>query len=168
MFNEVNEAITADDELIGMSAYIGTKLVTARPMRLTDYNMLKGWKTPDNMEDTDGYFIRYPDGYTSWCPDKQFIEAYRLVDGLSFGLALEAMKKGYKVARTGWNGKDMFCFLVPGSEFKVNRPPLLGIYPEGTTINYRPHIDMKDASGAIGTWLASQTDMLTDDWFIVE
>ena len=71
---------------------------------------------------------------------------------------------GYKVAREGWNGKDMFIFLVPGSTFKVNRPPLLGIYPEGTEIQYHGHIDMKTAQGYVVPWLASQADLLTDDW----
>lgn len=88
-------------------------------------------------------------------------------EGLDFGRALEFLKAGMKVARKGWNGKGMFLFLVPGSTFKVNRAPLLGIYPEGTEINYCPHIDMKTADGSIVPWLASQTDVLADDWEIV-
>ena len=84
-----------------------------------------------------------------------------------FGEALRLLKCGCKVARTGWNGKGMFIFLVPGSTFKVNRPPLLGIYPEGTEIKYHAHIDMKTATGEIVPWLASQTDVLAEDWTIV-
>ncbi len=87
---------------------------------------------------------------------------------LNFGDALMLLKSGQKVARLGWNGKGMFLFLVPGSVFKVNRPPLLGIYPEGTEINYCPHIDMRTADGKIVPWLASQTDVLAEDWVIVE
>lgn len=86
----------------------------------------------------------------------------------SFGSAVAALKQDYKVARSGWNGKGMFLFLVPGSTFKVNRAPLLGIYPEGTEINYCPHIDMKTADGSIVPWLASQTDVLAEDWMTVE
>jgi len=86
---------------------------------------------------------------------------------MNFGQALEALKTGYKVAREGWNGKGMFIFLVPGSTFQVNRPPLLGIYPEGTTIDYRPHIDMKTADGKVVPWVASQSDLLEDDWMMV-
>lgn len=85
----------------------------------------------------------------------------------SFADALHAVKKGSKIARMGWNGKGMFLFLVPGSTFKVSRPPLLGIYPEGTEINYCPHIDMRTADGKIVPWLASQTDLLADDWVIL-
>jgi len=61
----------------------------------------------------------------------------------------------------------MFLFLVSGSTFKVNRPPLLGIYPEGTEINYHAHVDMKTADGQIVPWLCSQTDMLAEDWELI-
>lgn len=86
---------------------------------------------------------------------------------MNFGDALAALKDGKKVSRSGWNGKSMFLFLVQGSEFVVNRPPLLGIYPEGTKIKYCPHIDMKTADGSIVPWLASQTDVLAIDWDIL-
>jgi hypothetical protein len=85
----------------------------------------------------------------------------------SFSEALIHLKTGKKVARQGWNGKGMFLFLVNGSTFQVNRPPLLGIYPEGTTIHYHAHIDMKTADDMVVPWLCSQTDMLANDWNIV-
>lgn len=85
----------------------------------------------------------------------------------SFSVALENLKNGAKCARAGWNGKSMFVFLVPGSTFKVNRPPLLGIYPEGTLIEYHAHIDMKTADGKIVPWLASQMDLFAEDWSVV-
>ena len=87
---------------------------------------------------------------------------------MNFGNAVEMLKLGSKVARQGWNGKGMFLFLVPGSTFIVNRPPLLGIYPEGTEINYCPHIDMRTADRKIVPWLASQTDVLAEDWVIID
>ncbi len=87
---------------------------------------------------------------------------------LAFSAALEAVKAGNLVSRQGWNGKGMFIFLVPGSTFKVNRAPLLGIYPEGTTVNYHAHIDMKTADNKIVPWLASQTDILAEDWGVLE
>ena len=86
---------------------------------------------------------------------------------LNFSEALIALKAGKRVARAGWNGKGMFLFLVAGSTFKVNRPPLLGIYEEGTEINYHAHIDMKTADGQVVPWLASQTDVLADDWMVL-
>jgi hypothetical protein len=86
---------------------------------------------------------------------------------MDFGQALDLLRSNKKVSRENWNGKGMFIFLVPGSEFKVNRPPLLGIYPEGTMIKYHSHIDMKTADNMIVPWLASQTDVLAEDWMEV-
>ena len=85
---------------------------------------------------------------------------------MNFGQALEALKSNLKVCRNGWNGKGMFLFLVPGSTFLASRPPLLGIYPEGTEIRYHAHVDMKTATGEIVPWLCSQSDMLAEDWEI--
>ena len=87
---------------------------------------------------------------------------------MDFGQALAAIKTGKKVTRAGWNGNDMFLFLVPGSTFTVNRAPLLGIYPEGTQIQYHAHIDMKTAQGYVVPWLASQADLLSEDWILVD
>ena len=161
-----------------MNTYIGTKLVRAVSMTRAAYNELRNWTLPaDENGDDEGYLVEYLDGgeanhpqyigYVSWSPKEQFENAYRETLGMNFGLAVEALKKGHCVTRHGWNGKDMFLFLVNGSEFKVNRKPLLGIFEEGTDITYRPHIDMKTADGSIVPWLASQADVLSDDWFIV-
>ena len=87
---------------------------------------------------------------------------------MDFSFALFALKEGNKIAREGWNGKGMFLFLVQGSTFQVNRAPLLGIYPEGTTVNYQPHIDMKTADNSVVPWVASQSDLLAEDWVLVE
>lgn len=83
---------------------------------------------------------------------------------MNFSDALNALKRGERVAREGWNGKGMFLFLVPGSVFAVNREPLLSILGEGTRVEYHAHIDMKTAQGYVVPWLASQADLLSDDW----
>ena len=117
-----------------------------------------------------GYYVHYLDGYTSYSPAEAFESGYSIVSpdsGMSFGKAIKLMHNGYRVARRGWNGKGMFIFLVPGSRFLVNKPPLLGIYDEGTPINYQPHIDIRTAKGAIVPWFASQSDVLAIDWFLV-
>lgn len=87
--------------------------------------------------------------------------------GMTFSEALDLLKQGAKVARAGWNGKGMFVFLVPGSEFEVNRAPLLGIYPAGARVKYHAHVDMKTADGQVVPWLCSQTDLLAEDWMAV-
>lgn len=90
------------------------------------------------------------------------------VNTMDFASALRALKTdGALIARQGWNGKGMFLFLVDGSKFKVNRAPLDKIFSEGTEISYRPHIDMKTVNGEIVTWVASQSDLLADDWFVI-
>lgn len=129
--------------------YYGTKRITA-------------WE--EYQDGFPGYAVKYSDGYTSWSPQDVFEAAYKPISAMNFGHALAAVKAGRRVARAGWKGKGMFIFLVPGSTFKVNRPPLLGIYPEGTSVDYQSHIDMRTADGAIVPWLASQTDMLSSDW----
>lgn len=87
---------------------------------------------------------------------------------LSFSGALHELKQGKKVAREGWNGKGMFVFLVPGSTITVSEGrPLSAHMPVGSEVKYLPHIDMKTVDGAVVPWLASQTDLLAEDWCVV-
>lgn len=85
----------------------------------------------------------------------------------SFGCAMADLQDGKRVARLGWNGKGMWLFLVPGSTFKVNRKPLLGIFEEGHEVVYSSHVDMRTATGEIVPWLASQSDIQATDWVVV-
>lgn len=87
---------------------------------------------------------------------------------MTFSEALTLVKNGHRIAREGWNGKEMFLFFVPGSKFKVNREPLLGIYPEGTEIEYHGHIDLKTAQGYVVPWTPSQPDVLAEDWAVLD
>lgn len=89
-------------------------------------------------------------------------------ESFGIGRAVKLMTQGRGVCRPSWNGKDMFVFLVPGSTFQVNRAPLLGIYPEGTTINYHSHVDMRTADGTIVPWVCSQSDLLAIDWQLAD
>lgn len=118
--------------------YIGTKIVTA---------------FPQDKDSIPGYGVIYADGYTSWSPKEVFKEAFRAIEQegqvLTFGDALAMLKLSKKVARAGWNGKGMFIFLVPSSVFSVSRPPLLGIYPEGTVIRYPAHVNIKTTNEMI-------------------
>lgn len=85
-----------------------------------------------------------------------------------FSEALAWIKIGGRAARRGWNGRDQFIFLVPGSRFTVDRAPLLGIYPAGEVVNYLQHIDMRTSAGDVVPWLASQSDLLAEDWYVVD
>lgn len=93
-----------------------------------------------------------------------FIENYEfgLDDGgefMNFGDALEILKMGGRVARKGWNGKDMFLERVDPYDNKQFR--LTETDPAGT---FLPWIGMKTADNGFVPWLASQTDMLAEDW----
>lgn len=85
---------------------------------------------------------------------------------MDFGMALEAMKMGKKVARKGWNGKDMFLFLAEDIEFHTYADLSCVKHLEGELT--QPAIVMKTAGDkfCVG-WLASQTDMLAEDWLVV-
>jgi len=167
------------NEKTTMKSYIGTKQIEAMPMTRGDYNKHRGWTIPADENPADeGYLVRYPDGYISWSPKNIFEEAYRECCNMTLGLALEALKKGHKVSRHGWNGKGMYLYLVSGrmvdKENLVNEASRIlpndeeAMHHTGTA-QFLPHIDMRTANGDVCVgWLASQTDMLADDWEIVE
>jgi hypothetical protein len=76
----------------------------------------------------------------------------------SFGQALEAVKSGKKIARHGWNGKGLWIEIQrPDVNSKMTLPYLFLNYPS----------DSQNTPGARVPWLASQTDILADDWVIV-
>jgi hypothetical protein len=166
--------------------HIGTKMINAQPMTRQAYNDLRGWTLPaDENPSDEGFLVEYLDGgtpnvpgfdgYVSWSPKDVFDRAYHPTSAMSFGDAVVMLKAGKKVARSGWNGKGMWLAYTPGSEFapefakaghaaahRAKEAP-------GENVRLLPHIDMRAADGSmvIG-WLASQTDMLADDWTLVE
>jgi len=90
---------------------------------------------------------------------------------MDFGEALKELKDGNRVAREGWNGKDMFIYLSKGRKIEHEDlvPGIEEILPEKDVYKINPRIDMKAADGSIVIgWLASQTDMLAEDWVVVE
>ena len=150
-----------------MQKYIGTKIIEAVPaIRKGGKVYEEGWPIPKSMDPTEeGYKVRYPDGYESWSPKDVFEEAYRPTDCMSFGLAIEAMKKGKKVARRGWNGKNQHIELATRISYMT---------ADGTFVNVEHEAIGNKAIAFCGTsgvqmgWLASQADMLADDWEVVE
>lgn len=81
-----------------------------------------------------------------------------------FSTALDMIREGKKVGRKEWKNVR-YVFLVDGSKFTVNRAPLNKMFPEGTEVTYRAHIDMVGADGTIGTWSPSMVDILALDWY---
>lgn len=171
-----------------MTMMIGTKMLKAAAMTRADYCAYRGWDLPENeIGADDGYLVEYTDGgepnhpdhegYISWSPADVFHKAYRPVQGLTFGMAIEAMKAGKRAARAGWNGKGMWVAYTPGSTFPVAvaKPGHAAFHraqeiadPHANVI-LLPHFDMRAADGSIVVgWLASQTDMAAEDWHVLD
>lgn len=160
-----------------MKKYIGTKEIKAKPMTRGEYNIFRGWKIPEDESPADeGFLVEYSDGYISWSPKKVFEEAYRECDHMTFGLAIEALKKGKKVARKGWNGKGMYLWLLPEAKIKkewCRDERLLECFGDKEellclgSIRMYTH-DSSDREAVLTGWLTSQSDMLSEDWYIVE
>lgn len=150
-----------------MKQYIGTKLIEAEPAYRVDGKTVQPttWPIPEGSKAEEGYAVRYPDGYMSWSPKAVFEEAYRPTDNLNFGLAIEAAKKGKKISRAGWNGKGQYVQLATCISYTD---------PAGAVVNAEHKAIGNQALAFVGTsgvqmeWLASQADMLADDWTIVE
>lgn len=167
-----------------MKKFLGTKLIVATPMTRQEYNDYRGWELPADEKDLAqeaGMLVEYVDGgranderhvgYISWSPLDVFNNSYRQVsNGLTFGEALEAMKIGKKVGRQGWNGKGMYLYLVQEGRYppttKAGRA-IAVMQPDGL-VPYAPYIAMKTAQHYVVPWLASQTDMIGEDWEVID
>lgn len=84
----------------------------------------------------------------------------------SFSEALVLLKRGFKVQRKGWNGKGMYLSVVKATEYQVDNHnlPLNLQAADGNVQNLLPWIGMKTADNYFVPWLASQTDILAEDW----
>lgn len=104
---------------------------------------------------------------------------YDVLPTVDFGVALRALQESERVARRGWNGKGMWLTLWPGGVFNFDESlfahtPQLKRYAEGLAIVQSPAVAvgptvvMKTADGSlVFGWLASQADMVADDWVIL-
>jgi hypothetical protein len=141
-----------------MEKYLGVKIVDAEPMCEFDFlNFSDKGKAIVSSEyiNREGYKVVYEDGYTSWSPKEVFEKAYRPITSLTFGLAIEALKQGKNVARAGWNGKGMYLLFLNGKTTDFGYTLL-------------PYIGLKTVDDNFVPWVASQIDMLAEDWMIIE
>lgn len=109
-----------------------------------------------------------------------------MVHNQNFGQAIEAVKEGKLIAREGWNGKGMFVFQRPEDSIEVDTivhkikslPDDLkawfaqqteNVLKGDSKVTFTAYLCMKAADGSIvNGWLASQTDMLAEDWCILD
>lgn len=156
-----------------MELYVGAKLIKAE-REPAPYDI------GEHKKGEPGYKVEYPDGYTSWSPKDVFEEAYRKADldfiinvreedpnatqtigEFGFDKAIRLLKKGFRLSRKGWNGKNQYIVVVN----------CLSYIDECGAIVNSDHKDIGNAAiafvGTSGTqvgWLASQADMLAEDW----
>lgn len=165
-----------------MDKFIRVNIVKADSMSLGEYYKRRGWEMTTERasgmdEDAEGYRIVSSDGHVSWCPKARFEEVSRPIDGMTFGMAIEALKQGKKVARKGWNGRGMYLWLKPATVVKTDMchdPYLKAAVEENGgellalgTICMFTH-DSTGRKAVLTGWLASQSDMLLEDWTIVD
>lgn len=89
---------------------------------------------------------------------------------MNFGIALALLKVGKRVSRQGWNGKGMFVYLVPEGRYlaNTNAGRLIAASRPDRLVPYRPYLAMKTVDNDVVPWVASQTDLLADDWGLAE
>lgn len=84
---------------------------------------------------------------------------------MDFGQALNNLKCGERVARTGWNGKDMWLYHVPAATYSAQTDAAKNFI--GASVPYRAYLAMVTVQGDVVPWVASQSDILADDWFVL-
>jgi len=169
-----------------MIQHIGTKLVkrSAEPMTKAEYNEYRGWSMPESEDPSElVYLVEYeadernkPNhddhaGYISMSPKYVFDESYRQSGNLTFGMAIAEAKKGKKIARSGWNGKNMYAVIMPGypEGVEVNEATQKAHdIPQGTKLVYRPYFQLYTAQSDVAMWAPSGSDALAEDWIILE
>lgn len=165
-----------------MKTYICTKVIHAVPVK-----MVNGTPWPDglplpkvteildgecscgcrpNIEDGYLYTTSAEDKYPQFMTTAEFEAMCRSTDAMTFGDALEALKNGERVARKGWNGKDMYVFLAYEPDFVTDAD--ISAFDQ-RDVEVGNMLVMKTAQDTFQPgWLASQADMLAEDWYIVE
>lgn len=174
--HKTSDAVTAMtfDEVVGYGIANGGNVVGGMPWSFSINSV------PISHENDDCYLINSPEGTMRFdrgdmlvvgatgellpCKPDVFAASYSEIVGdphvnMGFGDAVDHLKLGCRVARAGWNGKGMWLELQrPSDNSKMTLPYVFLNYPA----------DAINTPGARVPWLASQTDMLAEDWMVVE
>jgi hypothetical protein len=162
--------------------YIGVKILnSAELMTKQVYCDMRGWNVPaDEDPNEEVYLVEYEategtkpnlnpyKGYVSMSPKDVFEKAYRPCEKMSFGLAVEAARLGKKIARVGWNGANMFAYIVPAAKYKAQTSVIMDMAFDNDMIPYREYWALFTAQKDIAMWSPSGSDSLAEDWMIVK
>ncbi len=86
---------------------------------------------------------------------------------LNFGDAIQLLKAGARLARTGWNGRGMFIYLVPAASYPVQTGAAKAHFGAGAMVPYNAYMAIKNVDETVSTWVPSVNDCLAEDWVIV-
>jgi hypothetical protein len=127
------------------------------------------------------YLVTQDDGYTYVNPKAVFERKYASIAPLDatnpppvagvqmcFSGALLHLKGGACIARAGWNGKGMFVYLVPANSYPAQTGAAKAHFGDGALVPYRAYMALKGADNTVNTWVPSVSDVLADDWQLVE
>lgn len=160
-----------------MKKFIGTKVIMAEPMTLTEAQKVLGREIKPATVEEDGYLVEYQDGYKSWSPKDVFEGAYREVCSFNFGSAIALLKSGVAVRRKGWNGKGLFIVKQIPSHIEGDIIPKMQSLPqiaknilmkrENPHIDYTNQMLIINPDGRADSWVPSSSDVFAEDWEIV-
>lgn len=165
-----------------MKTYICSKLIHAVPAKMVNGILWpEGLPMPEISEQKidehcgcnietrieDGYMFTTSkdDKYPQFMTAEEFEKSCRSAENMTFGDALVALKQGQRVARKGWNGKNQYVELACCISY-VNSEMLI-VNVDHKNIGNKA-LAFVGTSGVQMGWLASQADMLAEDWYIVE
>ena len=161
-----------------MKKFIGTKVIMAKPMTMTEAQKVLGRELKPATVEEDGYLVEYKDGYKSWSPKSVFDAAYREADSINFGGAIELLKTGLAVRRKGWNGKGLFIVKQVPAHITADIIPNMQSLPQSAKSilmsRENPHIDYTNQmliinpDGRADSWVPSSSDVFAEDWEVVD
>ena len=87
---------------------------------------------------------------------------------MNFGDALALLKCGARIARIGWNGAGMFAYYVPAASYPAQTGAAKKFFGENALVPYRAYLALKTAQGDVATWAPSCSDVLAEDWVVLD
>ena len=168
-----------------MNTYICTKMICAVPAKMVNgVPWPEGLPLPEetvsfqlaceqlgcvsagdsHIEEGYVYTINSDDKYPQWMPKEEFEKICISTENMDFGNAITALKLGKRVARRGWNGKNQYVELATCVSYKNAAAEIVNV--DHQNIGNKA-LAFVGTSGVQLGWLASQADMLANDWYII-
>ena len=161
-----------------MKKFIGTKVIMAEPMTLTEAQKVLGREIKPATAEEEGYLVEYKDGYKYWSPKSVFDEAYHEIKSMNFGETIEALRVGLAVRRKGWNGKGLFVVkqipahiegdIIPKMQSLPQSAKYILMSRENPCIDYTNQMLIINPDGRADSWVPSSSDVFAEDWEVVD